>query len=198
MMMSAAITARAAVILDVSSALSVTDPTQLGRLSRNGLPQDWTGGETFPGVINPTTAYRYHTYTVNVGLRPYVQVLFDSISTDLFISAYDTSYAPNSAGAPNFGFNVNWLGDAGISGMFFPGDPLFFQVLVPLNHILVLVVSETLGSNTGVGDGFHLTAEGYVDSEYNDTVPEPASLLLGAAGLALAAVRRRRAGRTGR
>jgi hypothetical protein len=193
-MMSGAITARASVLLDFNSALTATDPTQLGRLSRNGLPQDWTGGEVFPGVINPTTAYHYHTYSVNVGLGPFVQVLFDSISTDLFISAYDTSYLPNSAGAPNFGFNVNWLGDAGLSGMFFPGDPLFFQVLVPINHVLVLVVSETLGANAGVGDPFHLTVERFKDSNFTD-VPEPASLLLGGAGLALAGVRRRRAGR---
>ena len=182
-------TARAAVLLDVSSALALSDPFQLGRLSRNGLPQDWTGGELFPGVINPTTSYRYHTYQVNVGQTPFIQVLLDSISTDIFISAYDTSYNPNSAGAPNFGFNVNWLGDPGISGAFFPGDPLFFQVLAQTNHLLVLVISETVGANAGVGDPFHLTVEGFVDSEFTD-VPEPASLLLAAGGLA--ACRRRR------
>jgi hypothetical protein len=189
----AATTARAAVLLDVSSALSLSDPFQLGRLSRNNIPQDWTGGEPFPGVINPTTSYRYHTYAVNVGLTPFVQVLFDSISTDTFISAYDTSYLPGSAGAPGFGFNVNWLGDAGGSGNFFGVDPLFFQVLAQTNHLLVLVVSETVGANAGVGDPFHLTAEGFVDSEFND-VPEPGSLLLGAIGVGLATLRRRRRG----
>jgi len=184
----AATTARAAVLLDLSSALTMSDPFQLGRLSRNTLGQDWTGGEPFPGVINTTTSYRYHTYQVNVGVTPFIQVLFDSVSPDIFISAYDTSYLPNSAGGPNFGFDVNWLGDAGLSGMFFPGDALFFQVLVPMNHALMLVVSETTGPNTGVGDPFRITVEGYVDSEFND-VPEPASLLL--AGVGIAALRRR-------
>ncbi len=183
--------ARAAVILDLGSALTTTDPLQLGRLSRNGVPQDWTGSEAFPGVINPTTSYHYHTYTVNVGLTPFIQVLFDSISTDTFVSAYDTSYSPNSAGAPNFGFDVNWLGDPGLSGVFFPGDPLFFQVIEPTNHLLVLVVSETLGSNAGVGDPFHLTVEGFVDTQFTD-VPEPASLLLAGTGVGLTALRRRR------
>jgi hypothetical protein len=189
----AATTARAAVLLDVSSALSLSDPFQLGRLSRNGVPQDWTGGEPFPGVINPTTSYRYHTYAVNVGLTPFVQVLFDSISTDTFISAYDTSYLPGSGGAPNLGLNVNWLGDAGVSGNSPSVDPLFFQVLTQTNHLLVLVVSETVGANTGVGDPFHLTAEGFVDSEFND-VPEPGSLLLGSIGVGLATLQRRRRG----
>jgi len=190
-MMLTASTARAAVLLDLGSALTITDTFQLGRLSRNGLPQDWAGSEAFPGVINPTTSYHYHTYAVNVGLTPFIQVLFDSISTDTFISAYDTSYLPNSAGAPNFGFNVNWLGDAGTSGNFFGLDPLFFQVLAPANHLLVLVVSETLGSNAGVGDPFHLTVEGFVDTEFTD-VPEPASLLLAGTGVGLTALRRRR------
>ena len=190
-MMLTASTARAAVLLDLSSALTITDPFQLGRLSRNGVPQDWAGSEAFPGVINPTTSYRYHAYTVNVGLTPFIQVLFDSISTDTFISAYDTSYLPNSAGGPNFGFNVNWLGDAGTSGNFFGVDPLFFKVLAPANHLLVLVVSETLGSNAGVGDPFHLTVEGFVDTEFTD-VPEPASLLLAGTGVGLTALRRRR------
>jgi len=190
----AATTARGAVLLDVSSALALSDPLQLGRLSRNSVSQDWTGSESFPGVINPTTPYHYHTYAVNVGLTPFIQVLFDSISPDTFISAYDTSYNPNSAGAPNFGFNVNWLGDAGTSGNFFGIDPLFFQVLAPTNHLLVLVVSETAAGNAGVGDPFRITVEGFVDSQFSD-VPEPASLLLAASALGIAARRRRRQGR---
>jgi len=193
MMVLTAATARAAVLLDVSGALSLSDPLQLGRLSRNGIAQDWTGTEAFPGVINPTTSYRYHTYQVNVGQSPFIQILFDSLSPDTFISAYDTSYSPNSAGAPNYGFNVNWLGDPGGSGNLIANDPLFFQVLSQTNHLLVLVVSEANPANAGVGDPFRLTVEGFVDAEYTD-VPEPASLLLGGAGLALAARRRHRRG----
>ena len=95
-----------------------------------------------PRRDQPDDLYRYRTYQVNVGQTPFIQVLFDSLSADTFISAYDTSYNPNSAGAPNFGFNVNWLGDAGTSGNLFPADPLFFQVVSQVDHQLVLVVSE--------------------------------------------------------
>lgn len=191
----AAAAAPAALLLDVSSQLSLTDPTQLGRLSRNGIPQDWTGGEPFPGVLSPTTAYRYHTYVVNAGITPFIQISFDSVPVNTFVSAYDTAYLPNSAGAPNLGFNTNWLGDAGTSGNFFGTDPLFFQVLIPLNHDLVIVVNNTGAANLGVGagQGFRLIVEGFIDSEFTDPapVPEPATFLLGAGGLALLGLGRR-------
>jgi hypothetical protein len=193
-----ATSARATSILDVSGALTLGDPTQLGRLSRNGIAQDWVGTEPFPGVINTGTSYHYHTYAVNVGITPFVQISFDSVSANTFVSAYDTAYLPDSAGAPNFGFNTNWLGDAGSSGNFFGTDPLFFQVIVPAGHNLLVVVNNTAASNVGVGDPFHLIVEGFIDSEFTDppAVPEPATLLLGASGLAVIArsrFKRRRA-----
>jgi hypothetical protein len=138
---------------------------------------------------------------VGTGATPFVQITFDSDSLNTFVSAYDTSYAPNSAGAPNFGFDAHWLGDAGLSGNPFPGDPLFFQVVVPLGHTLVIVVNNTNPSNVGVGDPYHLIVEGFVDTEFTDPgpgttapVPEPATLFLAATGLAaIARSRRKRA-----
>src|SRR4051812_45551639 len=105
-----AVMVNAAPILDVASAITFTDPTQLGRLSRNNIPQDWAGSEPFPGVINPTTDYHYHVYSVNVGINSFVQIDFDDIAGlgGTFVSAYDGTYAPNSAGAPNFGFDTKW------------------------------------------------------------------------------------------
>ena len=185
----AATSTRATTILDVTGALTLTDPTQLGRLSRNGIPQDWSGGEPFPGVINTTTTYHYHTYLVNVGATSFIQIDVDSLSGNTFFSAYDTSYLPDSAGSPNLGFDTNWLGDAGRSGNPVPGDPLFFQVVVPTNHNLLVVLNNTAGANAGVGDPFHLIVEGFIDTEFTDPapVPEPATLLLAASGLAVIA-----------
>jgi hypothetical protein len=178
--------AQATSLLDITSSLTTSDPTQLGRLSRNGIPQDWAGTEVFPGVLNTTVTYHYHVYKVNSGNTPFIQILFDSASLNTFVSAYDTSYLPNSAGAPSFGFNVNWLGDAGFSGNPFPGDPVFFQVLIPANHDLLIVVNNTAAGDIGVGDPFHLIVEGFIDSEYTDppsTVPEPSSVVLALSGL---------------
>jgi hypothetical protein len=187
-------TAQALPLLDVSSSVSLADPTQLGRLSRNGIPQDWAGDEAFPGVINTTTAYHYHAFVVDVGDTPFIQINLDSLSLNTFVSAYDTAYLPNSAGAPFFGFNTNWLGDAGFSGNAFPGDPLFFQVVAPAHHNLLVIVNNTAAANVGVGDPFRLQVEGFLDSEFTEPVPEPATLFLSATGLALLALKRSRTG----
>src|SRR5215510_4716545 len=88
----AATSARATTILDLTSALALSDPTQLGRLSRNGVPQDWSGTEAaFPGVLNTATTYHYHTYFVGTGATPFIQISFDSDLANTFVSAYDTS-----------------------------------------------------------------------------------------------------------
>ena len=178
--------AQALSILDVTDALNLGDSTQLGRLSRNGIQQDWVGTEPFPGVINTTTSYHYHIYLVNVGITPFIQIDFDSVPPNTFVSAYDTSYAPGSAGSPNFGFDTNWLGDAGRSGNFFGVDPLFFQVLIPQDHNLLIVVNNT--AELGIGEPFRLIVEGFIDSQYTDPpgttpVPEPATMLLLGSGL---------------
>jgi hypothetical protein len=189
----AAAAGRTEILFDTTSALTLGDPTQVGRLSRNGLPQDWFGSEAFPGVINTTTTYNYHVYEVNVGNTPFIQVDIDSVSANTFFSAYDTSYSPDSAGGPNFGFDTNWLGDAGTSGNFDGVDPIFFQVVVPENHELLIVVNNTGAANNGVGDPFHLTVEGFIDSNFTDpsTVPEPTTVFVCGGGLALMALVRR-------
>jgi hypothetical protein len=191
----AAAAGRAEILFDTTSALTLGDPTQTGRLSRNGVPQDWFGSEAFPGVINTTTTYNYHVYEVNVGDTPFIQVDIDSLSANTFFSAYDTSYSPDSAGSPNFGFDTNWLGDAGSSGDLDGVDPIFFQVVVPENHELLIVVNNTAASNVGVGDPFHLTVEGFIDSNFTDpstAVPEPTTVFVCGGGLALMALARQR------
>jgi hypothetical protein len=179
--------ARAAIILDVSSALVAGDSPQLGRLSRNGIAQDWVGSEPFPGVINPAVSYHYHTYSVNVGNTPFIQIEFDSTSGNTFVSAYDTTYVPTALA-------TNWLGDPGLSGNDFGTDTLFFQVIVPANHNLIVVVNQTATGTAGLGDPFRIVVEGFVDTEFTDppAVPEPSTILLSGAGLAMLALGRRR------
>ena len=172
--------ARAGVILDVTSALTLADPTQTGRLSRNALPQDWTGIESFPGVINTTTVYEYTTYLVNVGLSPFALITIDSLSANTFVSAYQTAYVPDSAGSPNFGFDTNWLGDAGSSGNLGGTTPLTFGVVVPVNGDLLVVVNNTSPADVGVGDPFHITVETF---DTATITPEPTTWLLTAAPL---------------
>ena len=185
-----------------SAALVASDPTQFGRLSRNGIPQDWSLGEPFPGVVNPTIQYHYHVYAYNVGLNPFVQFSIDSTSAFTFFSAYQTVYSPTN-------LSYAWLGDAGGSGNFnfdnVPAnlvDPRFFQVVAGINTTVLLVVNEST-PNAGIGQPFNVLVEAFPDSSFNfdpvvllptaNPIPEPSTLLLlGLAPVALLARRRSR------
>jgi hypothetical protein len=179
--------ASAGTLLNVTDTLVETDSTQLGRLSRNGVAQDWVGSEPFPGVINAGTTYFYHTYSVNVGATTFIQVEFDDVSTSEFVSAYLGDYLPIS------GLDVNWLGDAGTSEDYFGTDPLFFQVIVPAHSTLVLVVNNTTGGATlpASNGTYNLLVEGFFDSQFSDA-PEPSGMILMTAALGALGVAFRR------
>lgn len=180
--------ASAATLLNVTDTLASTDPTQLGRLSRNGIQQDWVGTEPFPGVINPGTSYFYQTYSVNVGVTSFIQITFDDTGPSEFVSAYVGAYLPDSAGAPNFGLDTNWLGDAGSSGNLSGGGPRSFQVIAAANSNLIVVVNNTTGGvflplNNGT---YNLHVEGFIDQNFDNpppAVPEPSSRLFLTVGL---------------
>lgn len=191
--------ASAETLLNVTDTLTNADPTQTGRLSRNGIAQDWVGSEPFPGVINVGTAYFYQTYSVNVGVTSFIQVTLDDASANEFASAYVGAYLPDSAGAPNLGFDTNWLGDAGASGNLFGVDPRSFQVIVPAGDELVVVVNNTTGgpSLPATNGTYNLLVEGFLDQNFDNpsSVPEPSGIglmttALGALGLAV--LRRRK------
>ena len=166
--------ASAATILDVTDSVAVTDPTQQGRLSRNNfVGQDWAGDEPFPGPFNTAVTYHYRTYTIPAAsIQPgsFVQIILDDQGPNqgnIFVSAYQNSYNPNSAGAPNFGFDTNWLGDNGFSGNFFGGtDTVSFQVIVPPGADLVIVVNNAGANNVGTGEPYRLIAQAYTDPAF--------------------------------
>lgn len=189
--------ANATVIDTTTLSLTAADPTKLGRLSRNGIPQDWSGGESFPGVVNPTTSYHYIAIALDVGALEaglgfsyggFIQIDFDSTATTTFLSAYLDAYTPSNLA-------TNWLGDAGTSGNSFGVDPLFFQVVVPSAHDLVLVLNETT-TNGGLNLPGDVTVEAFADTEFTDlspvvsAVPEPGTLALLMCGIAFVAARR--------
>lgn len=191
--------AHASVVYTGTMTLSSGDATQLGRLSRNNVPQDWSGSEAVPGAINTGTSYHYQTMTLDMDLLldgltpgPYVQVTIDSLSTNTFLSAYLDAYDPVNK-------SLGWLGDAGNSGNSFGGDPRFFQVVVPTGHDLVLLLNETT-TNAGLGAPANLLVESFQDTEFTDlepqpqgSVPEPVSMALVLAALGAVAATRRRA-----
>jgi hypothetical protein len=186
--------AEATPIFAATSSVSAADPTQLGRLSRNGIPQDWTGTEAFPGVINAATSYNYTTLDLDLTalMAPYtaygafLQISFDSIVATTFLSAYLDVYDP-------LNLATNWLGDPGTSGNYFGVDPVFFQINVPAGHHLILVLNTT--SSAGLGMPGDILVEAFSDTEYTDlvprSVPEPITLQLLMCGLAALLAARR-------
>lgn len=172
--------------------VKATDPIQTGRLSRSGVPSDWSVPKAFPGVLNTAISYHYTTFVLPSIMYPYIQITIDDVSgtAQTLASAYLNAYTPNAI-APNFGLNINYLGDAGTSGNYFGTDPVAFQVVMPIGGTLVLVVNDASGS--GIGQPFRLLVEGFVNTSFNDA-PEPATYGLFAVALCLglAVVKKRR------
>jgi hypothetical protein len=183
----AATFARAAIIYD--SGLTTFSPTgtQFGRISRNGVPSDWSGPKAFPGVTGAPAARAYEVITVNSGLFPFIQITFDDPGVLLFDAAYITAYQPVNV-APNYGLDMNYLGDPGLSEPL--GNPSFFQIVVAPHTDILIPINEV---NPGGGNGaqFQLIVEGFFDTAYDD-VPEPSAFILFGSGITLIAILRRR------
>jgi hypothetical protein len=154
-----------------ASALVSGDPTQMGRISRNNLPSDWSNTpKAFPGTVNPGTTYHYHTFTIPASAlftTPFVQITNDDPTASVFVSTYLNSYNPASE-------STNYFADAGFSGGFAVlGETGFFQLAVPPGNNLVVVVNETT-ANGGLGKPYRILVEGFTDTLYsNPSTPTP-------------------------
>jgi hypothetical protein len=189
--------ANATPVFSTTVSLTAADPTQLGRLSRNGVPTDWSTGPVYPGSVNAATSYHYKTFDLDVSALEasyttygqFLQISIDSIFATTFLGAYLDSYNP-------LNLATNYLGDPGTSGNSFGGtDPLFYQVSVASGHHLVLVFNETT-PNGGLNQAANILVEAFTDTEYTDltprlTVPEPATFELALLALAGFALRRK-------
>ncbi|MGI4757249.1 MAG: PEP-CTERM sorting domain-containing protein [Janthinobacterium lividum] len=181
-----------------TSSVTTSNPTELGRPSRNGIPQTWTGQETYPGLLSTTTTttYYYTTYTYAASLfagAPYVDISVtdESNSALFFVSAYAGSYNPASR-------QTGWLGDEGGSGNYFnglPADGRYFDVILPVGQNLVLMVTTTGGGTSGTNQLYDIGVSAFGDTQLGDPVvtPEPSTIIeLGTGMLAMAGVVRRR------
>jgi hypothetical protein len=97
----------------ISDDVTVTDPQQFGRLTRNGIPSVAGTAKPFPG-IESTSLFNYdaYTFTNNIGASATVVVTLDELiesSFRDFSAAYFVDFNPENIA-------MNYLADEGISG----------------------------------------------------------------------------------
>ena len=97
--------ANALVLVDFATgvgSLNTSSPTELGRISRDGVPSDWSSQKAFPGTLNAATAYRYQLATIsfapNATQDVYYQISIDDPSAVMFGAAYLDSFKPREPG----------------------------------------------------------------------------------------------------
>jgi hypothetical protein len=169
----------AAVIFDSGFETFAATGTQFGRISRDGNASTWGSVKPFPGVTGAPAQRGYQLFVIDSGVFPFLQISLDDPTANLFVSAYLNSYNPVNS-PPNYGLNINYLGDPGLSQPF--GNPSFFQIEVAPHTQVVLPINE-VNPGAGAGAPFQLVVEGFFDTEFND-VPEPGTVTLFAAGVA--------------
>lgn len=186
--------AQATLIYDVTGSLTASDPTQSGRMTRNGVASDWSSSKAYPGLFNAGIQHHYQTFLLDLDaleagyetFGKYFQINVDSESTNTFVSVYLNSYDPNNQA-------LNYLGDAGSSGNVF-GNARFFQVIAESGNDLVLVFNETT-ANAGLNQGARIYVEAFTDTEFTDlverVVPVAGSLPLALLALSMAGLGRR-------
>jgi len=172
--------AHAGVILDTGVVTFSPTGTQFGRISRDGNASVWGVMKPFPGVINAPTALAEETFTIHNLDRGFLQISLDDPAAVFFDAAYRNSFNPVNV-SPNFGLDVNYLGDPGNSQP--AGNPSAFQIVVPVNSTVVINVNE-VSPGGGTGHQFELLVEGFYDSSFSE-VPEPSALLLASGGVVL-------------
>jgi len=179
--------AQASVLLDTGYIGFSATGSQFGRISRDGVSSVWGDLKPFPGVTGAPALRGYETFTINSGLNEFLQISLDDPLAVFFVAAYMDAYSPLNS-PPNFGLNIHYLGDPGSSQPF--GNPSFFQIQVPRFSQVVIPINE-VNPGGGTGVTFNLIVEGFADANFGE-VPEPVSLWLCTAGLALLAMMRAR------
>jgi hypothetical protein len=142
----------------ISDDVTVTDPLQFGRLTRNGMPSVAGTAKPFPGIAS-TSLFNYdaYTFTNNIGASATVVVTLDELienSARDFSAAYFNDFNPENIAS-------NYFADEGISG---DGS---YSFNIPAGFTFVITVSSVIPGAAGAP--YNLT----VDIEPVAAVPAP-------------------------
>lgn len=180
----------AAANIVVSSGFDGTEPTQDGRINRNGIASTCANAKTYPGPFNTGIPYQYKTYSLVNGASTCVTVNWEpnpgsgnDCDFTAHLSAYLDSYDPANQSA-------NYLGDVGSSQT----QPFSFNA--PAGATVILVATINSGSN--VVCDFDFSSDHLSDTPAFSNIPVPSMNVWGLGtmvmvlGLAGFAARRRR------
>jgi hypothetical protein len=178
--------AHAGLILDTGAIPFSPTGTQFGRITRDGDSSIWGVMKQFPGVTGAPTVRADEQFTIHNFDRQFLQISLDDPDAVLFDAAYMNVFTPVNV-SPNFGLNVNYLGDPGLTQPL--GNPSAFQIAVPLNSTIIVNINE-VNPGGGTGHAFDLVVEGFYSADFSE-VPEPGPLLMTGATLAWILFRKR-------
>jgi hypothetical protein len=162
-----------------SGSITLSDPTENGRLFRDGVPSVAGMMKPFPGISGLGTPFHYDAYTFTnpfaVSTAFTITLTTNTVGVFPFSVVYLGSFDPNNIA-------TNYQADGGFSAD--AGAPSVYSFDIPAGATFVAIVNEVT-SGVGVADySFSLTPS---------TVPEPSTvveLFAGAALLGLFAWRR--------
>jgi hypothetical protein len=138
----AAVVVPAALAVTINGALTNTDPTQTGRLTRNGIQASCASPKSNPGLFT-TGAFHYDAYRFFNTSGSTQCVTIAITNADANCNAFSAAYSSFNPANPS----ANWLADPGLStGV--PPTPTSFSLNIPANSAFDVVVSEV---NAGGG-----------------------------------------------
>ncbi len=156
-----------------SGSITTSDPTENGRLFRDGIASTCAAPKAFPGTFNAGTPYHYDAYLFT---NPFAATTCFSITLSTntvgifpFSVAYTGAFDPNNLG-------TNYLADSG--GSADSGAPVTYSFEVPAGGNFTVIVNEVT-PNGGVAD-YSFTV--------SPAVPEPSTVIELCAGAVLLGV----------
>jgi hypothetical protein len=155
----AAVVVPAGLAITISGSITNSDPTQTGRVNRNGVQATCANPKTNPGLAVPTGAFHYDANTFFNGSASTQCVTVQLSAGDPNCNVLAAAYSSFDPAHPN----VNWLADPGQSTGIGPSQgPRTFSLNVTADTAFDVVVSEVVSGAGCTGYTLGVTGSGII------------------------------------